>query len=208
MQLLKNAVRHSDAVLAYAATYWPKDGICVGYIDGSTKFCRNPFASRLTEVVAKPADHAVLQSAAQSSTYRVPIKPASHFLAADFDGSLYEQALHTSTRLCKHASTYLPKFSGYCLCALRSLHFWDGPHWSPSAVSAAMLTHCTKIRGFIAQDYESLRRDKRHREWRTEKQFLQQLRIQTPYSLGKNSRATSRDGRLEISLPPKRAAPI
>ena len=37
----KRAVRHSGAVLTYAPTYRPKDGICAGYIDSSIKFCRS-----------------------------------------------------------------------------------------------------------------------------------------------------------------------
>ena len=44
------------------------------------------------------------------------------FLAAKFDGSLCERALHASTHFCKHASTCLSKAAGYCLCTLRSLH--------------------------------------------------------------------------------------
>ena len=31
--LLRQAVRHSNAVLTYAPMYWPKEGICAGYID-------------------------------------------------------------------------------------------------------------------------------------------------------------------------------
>ena len=102
------------------------------------------------------------------------------FLAAEFDGALCEQALYASTHLCKHASTCLQKRGGHCLCFLRPLQMclWDRPHWSPRAMSTIVLNHCAKIRGFIAKDYESLRRNKRHRESKTEKQCLQQLRLQ------------------------------
>ena len=75
----RRAVPHNGAVLTYAPTYRPKDGICAGDIDGSIKFCRSPFASLFTQLIAQPADDVLLQSAAQRSTYRVPIKPASHF---------------------------------------------------------------------------------------------------------------------------------
>ena len=36
--VLRQAVRHGDAVLTYAPTYWPKERICAGYIDDSVKF--------------------------------------------------------------------------------------------------------------------------------------------------------------------------
>ena len=75
----RRAVKHSGAVLTYAPTYRPKDGICAGYIDSSIKFCRSPFASRFTKAAARPADDVSPQSATQRTTYRVPIKPASHF---------------------------------------------------------------------------------------------------------------------------------
>ena len=94
---------------------------------------------------------------------------------------------------------------GPYVCYIR---VWDRPHWSPSAMSTVALTHCEKIRGFIAQDYERLRWNKRHRESRTKKRCLQQLWIQTPYSLEKNSKLTSRRGCLEKTLSPKRLTPI
>ena len=76
---------------------------------------------------------------------------------------------------------------------------WDRHHWRPSAMSAAALTHYAKIRGSIAHNHKHLRRNKGCKESRTEKQSLQQLRLQTLYSLGKNSSPTSRGGRLELS---------
>ena len=75
----RRAVRHSGAVLTYAPTYRPKDGICAGDIDCSIKFCRSPFASLFTQLTARPADDVFLQSVTQRTTYRIPIKPASHF---------------------------------------------------------------------------------------------------------------------------------
>ena len=77
--LLRQAVRHSDAVLTYAPTYGPKEDICAGYIDDSIKFRRNPFASRFTKVTAQPADCVFPWAAAQYVTYRIPIKPANYF---------------------------------------------------------------------------------------------------------------------------------
>ena len=73
------AVRHSDAVLTYAPTYWPKEGICAGYIDDSIKFRRDPFASRFTKATAQPADCFFHLAATQYVTYEVPIKPANYF---------------------------------------------------------------------------------------------------------------------------------
>lgn len=77
--VLKQAVQHSDGVQTYTPTYWPDDNIHAGHIDASIKFYRNQCALRLTKVAAQLADHILLQSAAQCSAQRVPMKPASHF---------------------------------------------------------------------------------------------------------------------------------
>ena len=66
-------------VLTYAPTYWPKKGICAGYIGYSIKFCGNPFASHLTKVTAQPTDYVFPLAAAQCITYRVPIKLVNYF---------------------------------------------------------------------------------------------------------------------------------
>ena len=76
---LGQVVRHSDAFPTYAPTYWPKDDICAGYIDCSIKFCRNPFALRLAKFTAHPTESIFPLVAAQCTTHRAPIKPASHF---------------------------------------------------------------------------------------------------------------------------------
>ena len=74
-------------------------------------------------------------------------------------------------------------------------------------MNAAALTHYAKIRGFNAQDYERLRQNERQRV-KDRETGLEQLCLQPPYSLGKNSRPSPRGGRLELSLPPKHSTPI
>ena len=77
--VLIQAVRHSNAVLTYAPTYLPKEGICARYIDYSIKFRRDPFASRFTKATAQPADCVLPSAPAQYVTYGVPMKPANYF---------------------------------------------------------------------------------------------------------------------------------
>ena len=90
----------------------------------------------------------------------------------------------------------------------RHIHVWGRPHWSPSAMSAATLTHCAKIRGSIAKMCKHLRRKKDTRSHRQRNNAYNSLVYKTCYPLAKNSRPTSRGGRLELSLPPKRSPPI
>ena len=90
----------------------------------------------------------------------------------------------------------------------RYIRVWNRPLWSPSAMSAAALTQCAKIRGSIAKMRKHLKRKKRHRESQTEKLFLQQPRLQSLLPFRNNSRPTSRGGRLELSPSPKRSPPI
>ena len=141
---------------------------------------------------------------------RVLINPTSHFSGGEIQLISLQKnrtPIHTPLQTCFRC---LQKRGGHCLCPLRLLQMclWDRPHCSPNAMSAAALTHYAKMRQFIAQDYERLRRNKRGRESRTEKQCLQQLRLQPPHSLGNHSMPTCRGGRLELSLPPKRSPPI
>ena len=77
--LLRQEVRHSDAVLTYASTYWPKDAISSGHIDSNIKCYMNQRVLRLTKVIAHPADRVFPSVATQHVTYRVPIKPAKCF---------------------------------------------------------------------------------------------------------------------------------
>ena len=87
----------------------------------------------------------------------------------------------------------------------RYIRVWNRPLWSPSAMSAAALTHCAKIRGSIAKMRKHLKPKKRHRESQTEKLCLQQPRLQSLLPSGKEFQAdlqrrpTSRGGRLELS---------
>ena len=71
----------------------------------------------------------------------------------------------------------------------RHIRVWDRPHWSPSAMSAAALTHCAKIRGSTAKMCKILKRKKRHRESQTEKLCLQQPRLQCLLPSGKEFQA-------------------
>ena len=71
----------------------------------------------------------------------------------------------------------------------RCTHAWNRPLWSPSAMSAAALTHCAKIRGSIAKMRKHLKRKKRHRESQTEKLGLQQPRLQSLLTPGKEFQA-------------------
>ena len=90
----------------------------------------------------------------------------------------------------------------------RYIRVWNRPLWSPSAMSAAALTHCAKIRGSIAKMRQHLKR-KRDTESHRQRNFAySSLVYKACYPLGKNSRPTSRGGRLELSLPPKRSPPI
>ena len=71
----------------------------------------------------------------------------------------------------------------------RYIRVWNRPLWSPSAMSAAALTHCAKIRGSIAKMCKHLRRKRRHRESQTEKLCLQQPRLQSLLPPGKEFQA-------------------
>ena len=71
----------------------------------------------------------------------------------------------------------------------RHIRVWGRPHWSPSAMSAAALTHCAKIQGSIAKDCKHLRRKRRHRESQTKKQCLQRPRLQSLLPFGKEFQA-------------------
>ena len=62
---------------------------------------------------------------------------------------------------------------------VRFIRVRNRPLWSPSAMSAAALTHCAKIRGSIEKMRKHLKRKKRHRESQTEKLCLQQPRLQS-----------------------------
>ena len=102
--------------------------------------------SRLTNFRAKPADHIFLQSAAQRSTYRVPIKPASHFSG----GRVRWISLRMSiTRIHAPLLQYVCQsfldivFAPY----VHYIRVRDRPRWSPSATSAPALTHYAKIPG-------------------------------------------------------------
>ena len=129
-------------------------------------------------------------------------------LAVELDGSLCEQTLQASTRLCKHirhaCQSFLDTVGAPCARCIRG---WGRPHWSPCAMSAVTLTHCTKSLVFFAQNYEHLRRNKRQGV-KDRETSLQQLRLQPLYSLGKNSRPAFKSGGLELSLPPKYSTPI
>ena len=204
------AVRHSDAVLTYARTYWIKDAICAGYIDCTIKICRKPFASRLTKFTAQPAGSVLPWSAARCSTCWVPVKPGSHFSGSQvrwISSRISSARSRTPLQTCFNMSAKVWWTLSVRLTFVTYV-FGIDTTGIPNAMSATALTCCVKIRGFIAQDYERLRRNKRHRESRTEKQCSQHLRIQTPYSLEKNSRPTSRGGRLELSLPTKLSTPL
>ena len=91
---------------------------------------------------------------------------------------------------------------------VRDIRVWNRPHWSPSAMSAAALTHCAKIRGSIAENYKHLRRKRNTESHRQRNNAYSSLIYKACYPLGKNSKPTSRGGRLELSPPPKRATPI
>ena len=76
-------------------------------------------------------------------------------------------------------------------------------------MSASALTHYAKIRGSITENYKHLRRNKRHRESGTEKQCLQQLRLQTLVPLGKELHVDlQRRPPRTLSPPPKCSTPI
>ena len=84
----------------------------------------------------------------------------------------------------------------------RYIRVWNRPLWSPSAISAAALTHCAKIRGSIAKMRKHLKR-KRDTESHRQRNFAySSLVYKACYPLGKNSRPTSRGGRLELSPSP------
>ena len=125
------------------------------------------------------------------------------FLVGDFDGSLCEQAVHASARLCKHIrDDSESQADTVCAPYVRCIRACDRPHWSPSTMSAVSLTHCAKIRGFITQDCKNLGRNTRRRV-KDRKTNWQQLRLEFLYPLRKNSKPTSKGGRLELSRPAK-----
>ena len=118
----RRAVRHSGAVLTYAPTYRPKEVSAQGILTSVSNFG----GARLRRFLhssqhGQPTTFPRSQLLSVQSTEFQSNQPAI-FLAAEFDGSLCERALYASTRLCKHASACLPKFAGYYLCALLSLH--------------------------------------------------------------------------------------
>ena len=88
------------------------------------------------------------------------------------------------------------------------IHVWGGPHWSPSAMSTAALTHCTKIRGSIAKMCKHLKRKRDTESHKQRNSADNSLVYKACYPLGKNSRPTSRGGRLELSPSSKRSTPI
>ena len=91
----------------------------------------------------------------------------------------------------------------------RYIRVWNRPFWSPSAMSAAALTHCAKIRGSIAKMRKHLKRKKRHRESQTKKLCLQQPRLQSLLPPGKEFQADlQRRPPRTLSLSPKRSPPI
>ena len=118
----RRAVRHSGAVLTYAPTYRPKEVSAQGILTPVSNFAGARFRRFLhSSQHGQPTTFPRSQLLSVKSTEFQSNQPAI-FLAAEFDGSLCERALYASTRLCKHASACLPKFSGYYLCALLSLH--------------------------------------------------------------------------------------
>ena len=76
---------------------------------------------------------------------------------------------------------------------------WDRPLWSPSAMSAAALTHCAKIRGSIAENCKRSRRKKDTKSHRQRNNAYNSVVYKAYYPLGKNSRPTPRGARLELS---------
>ena len=145
----RRAVRHSDAVLTYVPTHRPKDVFTQGILIAVSNFIVSSVRRVLQRFQHSQPTMFYFSQLLSAQPKEFQSNQPAIFLAADFDGSLCEQALHTSTHLCKHASTCLQKRGGNCLCFLRPLQMclWDRPHWSPSAISAAALTHCAKIPG-------------------------------------------------------------
>ena len=90
----------------------------------------------------------------------------------------------------------------------RHIRVWGRPHWSPSAMSAAALTHCAKVRGSIAKMCKHLKRKRDTESHRQRNSANNSLIYKACYPLRKNSRPTSRGGRLELSFFPKRSSPI
>ena len=96
-----------------------------------------------------------------------------------------------------HPHAFANMFQHFCQSLLeivfapyvRCVRVWDRPHRSPSAMSSAALTHYAKIRKSSAQNCKHLRRNKRNGESKTEKQCLQQPRLQTLLSPGKKFQA-------------------
>ena len=90
----------------------PKDGIYAGDIDGSIIFCNEQRLRRVLYTVHSTANRRRFPTVSYSAhNLQSANQTGQPFLmAAAFDGSLCERALHASTRPCKHASTCLPKF--------------------------------------------------------------------------------------------------
>ena len=90
MRLKRQAVRHRYAVLTYAPTYWPKEGICSGYIDFSIKLCRNPLRSVLQRLQYSQPTVFSLQRLLSMLPMESQSNQPTNFLAAEFDGSICE----------------------------------------------------------------------------------------------------------------------
>ena len=98
--LLRQVVRHSNAVLTYEATYWPKDGIPTGHIESSIKCYMNQRASRLTKLQhSQPTVFSFRRPLSMLAT-ESQSNQAATFLAVEFDRSICEYSKYVSADLC------------------------------------------------------------------------------------------------------------
>ena len=118
----KRAVRYNGAVLTYAPTYSPKEVSAQVILTAVSNFTMSSVRRVFQRLQHSQSTVFCCSRLLSALPTKFQSNQPAIFLAAEFDGSLCEQAVHASTRPCRHALTCLPKSAGYCLCALRSIH--------------------------------------------------------------------------------------
>ena len=138
--LLRQAVWHSDAVLTCGPTYWPNVP-ALGILITVSNFAGTRLRCVLQRLQhSQPTVFSLRRLLSMLPTESQSNQPIT-FLVADFDGSIYEQSMCASEDLCNTLDLSPERCQ---MLSVRGVLWLDKPHCSPSAMSAAALTHCAK----------------------------------------------------------------